>query len=60
MSFDKYQRACLSSCSLLKEVQLLFALGTVLVTTKLVAPISMSRSTHLRCNGVLLYRVEAV
>ncbi len=59
MSFDKYLRACLSR-SLLEEVQLLFALGIVLMTAKLVTLISMSRNTHLRCNGVLLYRVEAL
>lgn len=59
MSFDKYLRACLSS-SLLEGVQLLFALGIVLMTAKLVTLISMSRCTHLRCNGVLLYRVEAL
>ncbi len=59
MSFDKYLRACLSR-SLLEGVQLLLALGIVLMTAKLVTLISMHRSTHLRCNGVLLYRVEAL
>ncbi len=59
MSFDKYLRACLSR-SLLEGVQLLFALGIVLMATNLVTLISMCRYTHLRCNGVLLYRVEAL
>lgn len=59
MSFDKYLRACLSR-SLLEGIQLLLALGIVLMTAKLVTLISMRRSTHLRCNGVLLYRVEAL
>jgi len=59
MSFDKYLRACLSR-PLLKGGQLLSALVIVPMTAKLVTLISMRRSTHLRCNGVLLYRVEAL
>lgn len=59
MSFDKYLRACLSR-SLARESNFLLALGIVLMTAKLVTLISMRRSTHLRCNGVLLYRVEAL
>ncbi|GAL33623.1 hypothetical protein JCM19240_2319 [Vibrio maritimus] len=59
MSFDNYLRACLSR-SLLERVQLLSSLGIVLMTTNLVTVISMCRSAHLRCNGVLLYRVEAL
>lgn len=59
MSFDKYLRASLSR-SLLEGVQLLFALGKVLMTAKLVTRINVSLCAHLRCNSVLLYRVEAL
>ena len=59
MSFDKYLRACLSG-SLLQEVQLLFALGTVLITAKLVALIRMCcKHTYgvivFFCIGLKLY-----
>jgi len=58
MSFHKYLRAC-PSLSLFLGVRLPLTLSTVPIVTNLAALISMPNSTHLRCNNVLLYRVEA-
>ncbi len=59
MSFNKYLRAC-PSRSLFQGVRLPVTLSTVPIVTNLVALIKVSNSTHLRCNSVLLYRVEAI
>ncbi len=59
MSFHEYLRAC-PSHSLFQGVRLPVTLSTVPIVTNLVALINVSYSTHLRCNSVLLYRVEAI
>lgn len=56
MSFDKYLRACLSRPKC-KGFCLPCTFCIVLVVTNSGRLISMPRYTHLRCNGVLLYRV---
>ncbi len=59
MSFYECLRAC-PSRSFFLGVRLPVTLSIVPIVTNLMALIKVSDSTHLRCNSVLLYRVEAI